>query len=264
VLDGVFGYGGIRTLPAASAGVSAELREKVSEPFTWTLSYRLPPGAQLEVHVADEVFRLAPETSGAADGADSEKGENASGGIQSKTFSLKGDESFSVHHYAGDPQVFGAFGEFVSAGVVVDTVGINGARAATVLAWRPEPFIEQVKLRAPDLLVLAFGTNEVFDQTNTDRYVEHTEKVVQLVREGRPGIPCWIIGPPDSAAKDGTSKERVTLVTEAQRKAAEEGGCAFTSAYEFDGRTTSPADLRIGIRVVERAVRVVSRRVVST
>lgn len=237
VLDGVFGYGGIRTLPAATAGSSAELREKSEAAVDWTLSYRLPPGAKLEVRAGRDVFHLSPADSGMQPegGEVSDLSQTHAGGIESRTFQLPGTEAFAVHHHAGDPQVFGAFGEFREPGVVLDTVGINGARVATVLAWEPEQFIGQIKARRPDLLVLAFGTNEVFDQTNPDRYVEHTEEVIALVRQGRPNIPCWIVGPPDSAAKDGRSKPRVFAVTEAQRKAALRMGCAFTSAYELMG-----------------------------
>lgn len=244
VLDGIFGYGGIRTLPAAGAAATAELRAPRDEPFSWTLSYRLPPGAGLTVRMGDRVVQLTHRTPAPMDeGPDRALVDSpavpvqisSEGDITQAVFRGKGIESFSVAHFSGDPQVFGAFGEYDAPGLVLDTVGINGARAATVLAWRPEPYVDQLLKRKLDLIVLAFGTNEVFDQTNPDRYRQHFSKIVDLARQANPNIPCWIVGPPDSAAQGGGSKQRVSQVTAVQMEAAESLGCAFTSAYELMG-----------------------------
>jgi lysophospholipase L1-like esterase len=259
VLDGIFGYGGIRTLPAAGAAVTAELREPRDEAFSWTLSYKLPKGAGLSVRMGDRVTRLTHgQTVPEGDGQDESKLDQpvesatqeseppegpsrslSEGGIKQAVFRGQGSESFSVTHFSGDPQVFGAFGEYERSGLVFDTVGINGARAATVLAWRPEQYIAQLARRGLDLIVLAFGTNEVFDQTNPSRYGEHFSKILEMAREAKPDVSCWIVGPPDSAATGGGSKERVSQVTDVQRKAAESLGCAFSSAYELMGREGS-------------------------
>lgn len=237
VLDGVFGYGGIRNLPAAGASVTAELREPRDVPFRWTLSYRLPPGAQLSVRWGQRSYRISK--SGVEDLSGKTEGvvvsESTTGEILSATFDGAPNEAFTVGHVGGDPQIFGAFGEYADGGVILDTVGINGARAATVLAWEPQQYVDQLRQRSLDLLVLAFGTNEVFDQTNPQRYEEHMRDIVHLARTARPDLPCWIVGPPDSAAQGGGSKERVHQVTEVQRAAAAMLGCAFTSAFELMG-----------------------------
>lgn len=222
VLDGVFGLGGIRTLPAAGASATAELRAVSTEPHLWSLSYRLPQGAQLEVQLGDETYRLKSEA-----GTESQ--------ILTSSWRATGEARFKVRHIAGDPQIMGAYVERVSPGVVLDTIGINGARLATVLAWEPGQLKERLKWRNPDLLVLAFGTNEVFDSTRVSSYLEHFERVIALAREVNPELPCWIVGPPDSAAKSGGSKERVLQVTEIQREAAKVSGCAFTSQFELMG-----------------------------
>ena len=63
-----------------------------------------------------------------------------------------------------------------------------------------------------------------------------------------------------SAATMESFRARSARVMESRRACS-----AIESARaRLDGRTTSPPDLRIGMRVVDRAVRVVSRRVVST
>lgn len=224
VLDGVFGYGGIRTLPAAAAGAIASVRVATGRELVWTLSARLPPGARVDLKLGEAKLR-----------ASSDAGNTEAGGAQFVSLTGPDTEEFNVLHVGGDPEVFGVFADYSAPGVVLDTVGINGARTATPLAWEPEQYVAQVNARSPDLLVLAFGTNEVFDQTRPDRYVEHNTKLVELIRQARPEISCWIVGPPDSSTMEGTSKARVFEVTAAQKAAAEQLGCAFTSAFELMG-----------------------------
>lgn len=224
VLDGIFGYGGIRTLPAASSGAGAAVRLPIDEAMDVQLLYRLTPGADLEARWGAEKWRLSGTQS-----------EEIAAEVQSMVFQGRDTVEFSVHHVAGDPQVFGAFIDYQCPGVVLDTVGIDGARAATVLAWEPDQYVAQVRHRNPDLLVVAFGTNEVFDQTDPARYIEHNQKLVELVRQAKPDLPCWIVGPPDSATTEGNSKARVQEVTTAQSQAAAHLGCAFTSSYELMG-----------------------------
>lgn len=224
VLDGVFGYGGIRTLPAAAAGAVASVRRSLGREIVWTVSARLRHGAKIDLALGEAKLR-ATENSASL----------LAGGIQAAALSGADSEEFSVHHVGGDPEVFGVFADYIDPGIVLDTVGINGARTATVLAWEPEQYVAQIRARNPDLLVLAFGTNEVFDQTHPDRYVEHNKNLVEMVRQGQPNLPCWIVGPPDSSTTEGTSKARVAEVNAAQAVAAEELGCAFTSALELMG-----------------------------
>lgn len=224
VMDGVFGYGGIRTLPVAGAGAGASLRKTSGRELVWTLSVRLLHRAKLDVKVGDVRVR-----------ASFDEEETLPGGLQWVPVLGTDTEALEVHHAGGDPEVFGVFADYTVPGVVLDTVGINGARTATPLAWESEQYVAQVRARKPDLLVLAFGTNEVFDQTRPDRYIEHNTKLVELVRQARPEIPCWIVGPPDSSTKEGTSKARVSEVNRAQARAADMIGCAFTSAFELMG-----------------------------
>lgn len=226
VLDGVFGYGGIRTIPFAGASVRARATSKYTGNLRWTISYRLESGAALAVGLGShqETLRAAVVTDA-----------DHSAEIQYQTIEGAADQEFVVKHLAGSPEIFGAFCETLEPGVVLDTVGINGARAATALAWEPEQFAEAVSARSVDLLVLAYGTNEVFDKTDPARYQEHIEQIVTLVRSRTPDLPCWVIGAPDAATGDGRSRVRVTQVNEAQRLAAQSQACAFTSAYELMG-----------------------------
>lgn len=227
VLDGVFGYGGIRTLPIAGAKAEATLREPDAAEVVWTLSYRLPKGAQLMVRLGDQSHRLRPESR--------QDPQEPGAGVTWAAFTGSANETFSVQHVSGDPEIFGAFVDTVDEGVVLDTVGINGARVATPLAWEPDQFREQIRRRGVDLLVVAFGTNEAFDRARTSHYREQTMALVKLAREARPELPCWVVGPPDAANSRGGSLDRVVEITAAQAAAAKELGCAFSSQLELMG-----------------------------
>lgn len=237
VKDGVFGYGGIRTLPQAGARVRFSVRPSAASaagqlgegvapvPLRFRLAYRLPSGAAFDVRVGQEEVSLTSSSAPEADAA----------AIALLDLSGTMADSFELVHVAGAPEIFGVFVERAEAGLVLDTVGIDGARAATALAWEPEQFVAAVRERAPSLLVLAYGTNEVFDKGAVDQYTEHLVTLIQRVRQGAGRIPCWVIGPMDAPVPGGASRPRVEEVSRAQQAAARREGCAFTSAQALMG-----------------------------
>jgi lysophospholipase L1-like esterase len=229
VKDGVFGYGGIRTVPQAGARVRVSVRGAGTPgsvaPLRWRLSYRLPEGATIDVRVGMVERRLS---SSAGDDVDRSL-------IQAADFDGAATDAFELAHVAGAPEIFGVFAERSSPGLVLDTVGIDGARAATPLAWAPAQFERAVEERAPSLLVLAYGTNEVFDKATAGQYGEHLLTLIARVRAGAGPIPCWVIGPMDASGPGGTSRARVVEVSLAQADAARQAGCAFTSAQALMG-----------------------------
>lgn len=229
VLDGVFGYGGIRTIPTAGALAKVTLRDLAPETkVRFTVAVRLGTGDAVEVKVGGERRRLrGPKSS-------------AEGRLfLTESFETTAATSFSIQHFAGSPEVFGLFAETVLPGVVFDTAGINGARVATPLAWDAESYEAAVAERAPDLFVLAYGTNEAFDNTSIERYPDQYRELMARLRRASPNASCWVVGPPDSATKAGTSISRVAPITEAERSVAEELGCAFSSLRAFMGGDAS-------------------------
>lgn len=222
VLDGVFGYGGVRTLLTAGAMVKSTLAAPRDELVTWTLSYRLSPDDSLLVGLGETQVRLEPPADGGTE-------------ILQHRITGQASDEYSIRQVTGQPQLFGAYAEYEKPGVVLDTVGINGARLATALAWEPSHYAREVALRQPDLVVLAFGTNEIFDRTDVSRYQGQASQLITLLRAARPELPCWIVGPPDAGTSDGRSRTRVAQVTDVQRHVAEEMDCAFTSQFELMG-----------------------------
>lgn len=141
----------------------------------------------------------------------------------------------------GQVRVFGMTLDRAQAGVVVDALGINGAQIFTLLRANEEHFAEQLRHRAPELVVLAYGTNEALESELTDAEYEH-KLVDALGRIARavPAASCLLLGPPDLARHtkgrdDWKTWPRVLEIVAAQRRVAEAAGCAFYDQLEAMG-----------------------------
>ena len=147
----------------------------------------------------------------------------------------------------GDVRVFGMTVERAQAGVVVDALGINGAQIFTPLRWSEEHFAEQVRHQAPDLVVLAYGTNEAVDEhLDNANYERGLVDLLGRVSRAAPGAACMLLGPPDLARwTKGTrgyhTLPRVLEIAAAQRRVARAGGCAFYDQIEAMGGPGSMA-----------------------
>jgi lysophospholipase L1-like esterase len=139
----------------------------------------------------------------------------------------------------GDVRVFGAILGRDQVGVVYDALGINGARVTNALAWDEAHMAEQIRHRAPDLVVLAYGTNESGD---TDVPIETYERqLVDLlgrIARAAPSASCMLLGPPDRAlhTHDGWGTvPRLLDIIATQRRVAQAAGCAFFDQLEAMG-----------------------------
>lgn len=150
--------------------------------------------------------------------------------------SIEGDASapFSVEVRRGRPRFYGLFVDGSEPGVVVDTVGINGARVATALAWAEAPFAAEVAAREPDLVVVAYGTNEAFDELRVSAYAAQLTELVRRLRR-RPNVDCLVLGPPDALAPSGEPAPRVAEITRVYAATARALGCAFVSGQALMG-----------------------------
>ncbi len=102
----------------------------------------------------------------------------------------------------GNVLLFGMALERDAAGVVVDTMGINGARAAALLQWDAKVFTEHLERRKPDLVVLAYGTNATGDEGDPiPAYMARLDKVLTQVRAAAPQASCIYVGPSDRPVK---------------------------------------------------------------
>jgi lysophospholipase L1-like esterase len=144
-------------------------------------------------------------------------------------------------------QIFGIAMERDTPGVVIDTMGIPGSRARGHLRWDDTTYRAEIRRRHPDLVVLAYGTNESEDaNVPLRRYESDLTRVVHRIRQTVPGASCLLVGPTDRPlhAADGTWQPRplTTGVIDVQRRVAVAEGCGFFDMQAFMGGPMSMMD----------------------
>jgi len=139
--------------------------------------------------------------------------------------------------------LFGLAVERDRPGVIVDTLGINGSRARYQLLWDDSIFREQLRRRKPDLVVLAYGTNESGDDSPIEDYERDLRAVVQRVRETVPEASCLLIGPSDRPMQVEErvfeDRARTMRLIEVQHRVALDLGCGFFDLVAFQGGALS-------------------------
>lgn len=239
-LDGIFGLGGVRA--AAKDRAIARVRpyqSAFSGLATWRIFYRTPAGASFRVELGQYAQTLksdrrstSPEPGGASD-------IHAIHQLQLEA--AAGDELL-LRQVSGRPEFFGVVIEAKQPGVVLDTLGIDGARARTPLAWQAEAWERELARRGADLVVLAYGTNEVFEAHAAASYQQHFLDLMARVRRVVPDVACFIIGPTDVLQGEGRSHPRVMEISRVQRSSAEALGCEYVGAHELMGGEGSYAE----------------------
>lgn len=239
--DGVFGLGGTRAVPGAAAGFSAQVtaHDAASEPATFEVSYTLPGNSSFTLELDGKKQRVDAKTSA----------DVATSGIAHLTLRAPLKSQLVLSPLRGEPRLFGLVVERSGApGVVVDTSGIDGARLETPLAWNEAAFVAEVARRAPELFVVAFGTNEAFDALKVERYGTQLSDLVQRLRKGAPQASCLVLGPTDAPLGDG-SVPRVAEVAKALQKSASQLRCSFVGLQQLMGGEGSFAK---GMKAKER------------
>jgi len=131
-------------------------------------------------------------------------------------------------------RLLGIVAEHISPGVSYDVFGINGARANRILNWNQPALAEAIDGRKPDLIILAYGTNEVTDADWTaSAYQDELATILRRLRKAAPGASLLVFAPPDRS--DLQLNGRLPQLINAERRAAVESGAAFWNAYDAMG-----------------------------
>ncbi len=223
--DGVLGLGGVRLIPrpGSSAGIDVK-PEALPGPGRWELSLR--------VVSEDAALRVAPVGVEPVE----VRHDAEQPGTRHVAWTSEGPGgSFEVTSVRGRVELFGVTVERTDhPGVVLDTLGLNGARVIHTLTWDEASWTAALARRKPDLLVLAYGTNE-----SGIRYLSmkrHRNRLVALIdraRSGSPDLDCLIIGAMDRGGSGMSAK--IERINGAQALAAQDRGCAFWSAQRAMG-----------------------------
>ena len=133
-------------------------------------------------------------------------------------------------------------------GAVVDNLGVVSSNVKSFANNSADHWQTELGHRSADLILIMIGANEAEwlgpkDQ-DTKNYQAHYEKVLEMIRKGRPDGTCVVVSPTDQAeAKDDGYESRpvMPVLIDAQQKAARAQGCAFYSTYAWMGGKGSAA-----------------------
>lgn len=224
---GFFGLAGIGAAPLdKTSRVTVALDRDAAwarGALRWEFVYRAAPGAEMRLWGAGVDERLAARSD-----------RLCPSGLSRLVVHTSGQPRLELGDVVGEPELLGAFVETAAPGVVLDTLGINGARATTALAWEAVPWVEELRARQPSMVVFAYGTNEVDDATDPERYAAVYAELVGRVRRAGPA-DCLILGPIERVDAGFVTEPRVLAIEAAQRSAARALSCEFFSLIEAMG-----------------------------
>lgn len=230
--DGIFGLGGVLTSPKnAGASASVEVMDStLPKKLQWDLCYRLSkPTDVVSVslpgypdftlrHPAGAAMPEKPPLLHASFTTDT--------AVQVAKPKNKGPR-LTVSPGSGYPAFCGVSIETdpaESPGVVLDTLGINGARYTTALAWDEEAWVSEYVRRSPSLVIFEYGTNEAGDVgVKAETYADKVGKLVARIRKKKPDTDCVVLAPTERADQE----ERSARVRDILRDAARANVCAF-------------------------------------
>jgi hypothetical protein len=164
-----------------------------------------------------------------------------------------GEHEFEIYTKSGVSRAFGVVLERDTPGVVLDALGVQGARIRFLDKQDDAHWAEQLAWRKPDLLIYEFGANESGDGFLYPM-VDYHRTMKDVLLQGQhalPGSSCLVIGAMDRAAKVGdeiVSMRVIPALVAEQRSAAAEVGCAFFDTYTaMGGAHSMPTWVRRGL-----------------
>ncbi|MBJ6984197.1 GDSL-type esterase/lipase family protein [Luteimonas sp. MC1750] len=118
-------------------------------------------------------------------------------------------------------------------GALVSAIGINGSRLAQRSRWR-SGWLQDLAPARPDVIALAYGTNEAFDDTlDPEETRRDVASAVAQIRERFPAAAVLIIGAPESLiATSGTCGVRAPSLDAVQRIQREVAAAARTLYWD--------------------------------
>jgi lysophospholipase L1-like esterase len=218
--DDLFGIAGVSVSTNAPTGTWLELRRSEASISRLELFFlRQPRGGLIEISIEGSVAKRIVTTASDTTG-------------DSSVVELPpGTRRVEVRAFGGEVRLFGADLRSGRSGVVYDALGINGAKATSLLKGNEALLAAQLARIEPDLLVLAYGSNEVdIDRLTREAFAKSFDPVLERMRRLAPRAACLVLGPPDRARWRRHSREipaSLDFIVEEQRRLALERGCAF-------------------------------------
>lgn len=162
---------------------------------------------------------------------------------RSRTLEVKttdGEHQVEVFTQSGQTRTFGVILERDSPGVVLDALGIQGARIRFLDKQDDQHWAEQLQARKPNLLAFQFGGNESADgfAYPMSDYHDTMAAVLKQAKAAVPDAGCLVLATLDQGKREGSTavtRPIVPHIVREQEAVAREVGCAFWNTYEAMG-----------------------------
>jgi lysophospholipase L1-like esterase len=140
----------------------------------------------------------------------------------------------------GPVTLYGVALERTTPGVVYDTLGMLGGTVHHLTLFHEDAWIEDLKNRKPDLIILNFGTNESnYGYLPFVEYLHNYAVVIGRIRTALPGVSILIMSPMDRGTRnddgDIVTIPSIPILVAAQRRAAQAEGVAFYNTFAAMG-----------------------------
>lgn len=123
-----------------------------------------------------------------------------------------------------------------ASGVAVSAVGFPGATIDIVNRYDGDTFRQEIRRHAPDIVVLAFGTNEGFnDDLDPTAYATRYRRVLGRVRRAAPGAAVVIVGPPNANRLPAGCKQEAATASCQSSRGRDPGAPGEGPAADADG-----------------------------
>jgi hypothetical protein len=153
----------------------------------------------------------------------------------------------------GTARAFGVVLERQGPGVVLDAIGIQGARIRFLDKQDDAHWAEQLAWRRPNLLIYEFGANESGDGFAYSME-DYRRTMTEVLLQGKKAVTdssCFIVGAMDRAAKVGdqiVSMRVIPHIVREQEAASKDAGCAFFNTFKaMGGNGSMPIWVRRGL-----------------
>ncbi|HEY3839008.1 MAG TPA: GDSL-type esterase/lipase family protein [Bryobacteraceae bacterium] len=229
--DGYFGLGGV-SIFTKRAGQSVFIEAECSDVGIYYL--QMPGGGDVELIDNDQIV---------------------------KTFSTDGDIAATMVNYRTTPGMHTlklltlqnrpvrllGWATDRDSGVTYEALGINGAQASIFFRWNENMIADDLKLRNPALIVLAYGSNEASDPNWTEEgYQAMFTTLLKRLKTDCPNASILVLGPTDRMMRMRTGSvvlvQGIEKIVNAQRLACAQMGATYWNAKERMGGSTSIRD----------------------
>lgn len=126
-------------------------------------------------------------------------------------------------------------------GVMLSALGLNGATLSMVDKWQPQ-WSETLAQMSPDMVILAYGTNEAFNDTlDLAAYERVLSEKIRLIRQQVPNSVILLVGPNDSIKFSNAASCQAQMpvnlmnVIQIQKKVAAQENTLFWDWQAFMG-----------------------------